>query len=129
MVAIWLEAGRLELRSVPRPEPLQGEALVRVLRAGICNTDLELVKGYTSHHGILGHEFVGVVEQGPQRLLGRRVVGEISVVCGRCWTCRGGRVKHCQNRTVLGIANRNGAFAEYLTLPVENLHRVPDQIC
>ena len=129
MRGIWLEEGKLRLRAdLSIPDPLQGEGLVRVLRAGICNTDLELVKGYYPFTGVPGHEFVGVVECGPVKLVGRRVVGEINAVCNRCQDCRGGRRSHCRERTVLGIAGRNGAFAEYLTLPWENLHPVPENI-
>jgi len=129
MKGLWLENNQLQLRSdLPTPEPLGGEAKVRVLRAGICNTDIELLKGYYPFSGILGHEFVGVVEQGPQHLLNQRVVGEINAVCGHCRFCLGGLSTHCENRTVLGIVNRNGAFAEYLTLPIQNLHPIPDSI-
>lgn len=129
MKAIWLEAGQLRLRhSIPLPEPPPGEALVRVLGAGICNTDVELARGYYPYTGVLGHEFVGVVERGAPALQGRRVVGEINAVCGRCSACTAGRRTHCERRTVLGIVNRHGAFAEYLTLPVENLHPVPDAV-
>lgn len=116
------------LSELPVPEPPQGEASIRVLRAGICNTDLELLRGYYPYTGILGHEFVGVVEQGPEHLIHRRVVGEINAVCGRCRFCRRGNSTHCENRTVLGIVNRHGAFAEYLCLPIENLHVVPDRL-
>ncbi|MDO8665897.1 MAG: alcohol dehydrogenase catalytic domain-containing protein, partial [Gemmatimonadales bacterium] len=127
--ALWLEDRRLTIRAdVPVPEPPDGEALVRVLRAGICNTDLELVRGYYPYAGIPGHEFVGVVENGPSALVGRRVVGEINAVCGECGACRAGRPTHCERRTVLGIVKRNGAFADYLTLPIANLHFVPDGI-
>jgi len=127
--ALWLEDRQLRLRDdVPVPEPPDGEALVRVLRAGICNTDLELVRGYYPYTGILGHEFVGVVERGPSALMGRRVVGEINAVCGECDACRAGRPTHCERRTVLGIVKRHGAFAEYLALPIANLHVVPDGI-
>ncbi|BAZ00355.1 zinc-containing alcohol dehydrogenase superfamily protein [Tolypothrix tenuis PCC 7101] len=129
MKGIWLENNQLQLRTdIPTPEPPPGEALVRVLRAGICNTDLELLRGYYPYSGILGHEFVGVVAQGPENLLNRRVVGEINAVCGHCRFCRSGNSTHCENRTVLGIVNRHGAFAEYLCLPVENLHPVPDNV-
>ncbi len=129
MKALWLENNQLQLRtSIPIPEPPPGEALVRIIRAGICNTDLELLKGYYPYAGILGHEFVGVVEQGPEQLVGQRVVGEINAVCGHCRFCHSGQPTHCENRTVLGIVNRNGAFAEYLTLPIENLHLVPDAV-
>lgn len=128
MNAVWLEGGRLELRhDVPVPTPPPGEVLVRVLTAGICNTDLELVRGYYPYTGILGHEFVGVVE-GDSPLAGRRVVGEINVTCGVCQACLAGRSTHCKWRTVLGIVQRNGAFAEYLVLPAGNLHLVPDNL-
>lgn len=129
MQGLWLENKKLELRqNLPIPEPPPGEALVRVLRAGICNTDLELLRGYYPYNGILGHEFVGVVEQGPENLINQRVVGEINAACGECRFCQTGQPTHCENRTVLGIVNRNGAFADYLTLPVNNLHRVPDTV-
>lgn len=101
---------------------------MRVVRAGICNTDVELARGYYPYTGVLGHEFVGVVERGPKELDGRRVVGEINAVCGNCAACRAGRRTHCERRTVLGIVNRHGAFAQYLSLPVENLHTVPDAV-
>ena len=129
MRAIWLEKGELELRrDLPTPVVAAGEALVRVVCAGICNTDLELMRGYYPFRGVLGHEFVGRVEQGPQELLGQRVVGEINAVCGVCEMCDRGHRSHCERRTVLGIVGRDGAFADYLTLPAENLHRVPDSL-
>lgn len=129
MRAIWLEGGQLRLRhSIAIPEPPAGEALVRVQSAGICNTDVELARGYYPYAGILGHEFVGVVERGPAELQGRRVVGEINAVCGSCAACQAGRRTHCERRTVLGIVNRNGAFADYLALPALNLHPVPDSV-
>jgi len=129
MRALWLEQQHLTLReNIPQPDPPPGEALVRVLQAGICNTDLELVRGYYPYTGVLGHEFVGLVEAGPTELGGRRVVGEINAVCHQCRACHEGRPTHCERRTVLGIVNRDGAFADYLTLPVENLHVVPDDV-
>ncbi len=112
--------------SHPQPRVALGESLVRVSRAGICNTDLEIVKGYMGFHGVLGHEFVGVVQDGA--LKGERVVGEINAYCGDCPTCRRGDPTHCPNRTTLGIMDRDGAFAEYLTLPTRNLHRVPNNV-
>jgi threonine dehydrogenase-like Zn-dependent dehydrogenase len=129
MRGLWLEGQAIQVRddlAVPVPPP--GEALVRVTLAGICNTDLELVRGYYPFTGVPGHEFVGRVERAPgaERWEGRRVVGEINAVCGRCEACAAGRRTHCERRTVLGIVNRNGAFAERLALPVENLHEVPD---
>ncbi len=129
MKGIWLEDKQLELKTdLPIPTPPSGESLVRVVRAGICNTDLEILRGYYPYTGILGHEFVGIVEQGPDNLINKRVVGEINAVCGQCRFCRSGIPTHCEQRTVLGIINRNGALAEYLTLPVANLHPVPDNI-
>ena len=129
MRALWLEDQTLTLRDdVPMPAPAPGEALVRVVVAGVCNTDIELTRGYYPYAGIPGHEFVGVVESGPEELRGKRVVGEINAVCGDCETCRRGDRTHCERRTVLGIAGRNGAFAEYLALPVANLHVVPDDL-
>lgn len=107
----------------------EGEALVQVLRAGICNTDLEIVKGYAGFRGTLGHEFVGrVVESPDEELVGRRVVGEINAGCGVCVLCRSGDARHCPRRTVLGIKGRDGAFADYLSLPARNLVTVPDSI-
>ncbi len=128
MKALWLEDRTLSVRDVDVPSPAPGEALVRVLRAGVCSTDLELVRGYYPYTGILGHEFVGVVEAGEEVLGGQRVVGEINAVCGVCETCIAGCATHCESRTVLGIVDRHGAFAEYLSLPVANLHRVPDDV-
>lgn len=129
MKGLWLENQQLQLRTdIPIPEPPENEALVRVLTAGICNTDLELKRGYYPYTGILGHEFVGVVEKGPEHLLNKRVVGEINAACGYCRYCLKGHPTHCENRTVLGIVNRNGAFADYLSLPINNLYIVPDSV-
>lgn len=126
MKALWLEGRRLSLRGdVPRPEVIPGEAVVRVLLAGICTTDLELVRGYYPYAGIPGHEFVGQVVEGAGDLVGQRVVGEINASCEACPTCSAGRRRHCPNRTVLGIVGRHGALAEYLRLPVRNLHPIP----
>jgi 2-desacetyl-2-hydroxyethyl bacteriochlorophyllide A dehydrogenase len=131
MQGIWLENQSMTLRDdLPLPIPKANEALIKVLLAGICGTDLQLVKGYYPFKGIPGHEFVGEVVQAPSnsRLLGKRVVGEINMGCGHCTQCKKGLSKHCRNRSVLGIKNRNGAFAEYLSLPVANLHVIPDQL-
>ncbi|AFY57629.1 theronine dehydrogenase-like Zn-dependent dehydrogenase [Rivularia sp. PCC 7116] len=129
MKGLWLENNQLELRTdIPEPEIKDGEARVKVLCAGICNTDLELIRGYYPYKGILGHEFVGVVEEGPKHLINRRVVGEINAACGHCKFCLRDEPTHCENRTVLGIVNRNGAFADYLSLPSENLYPVADNI-
>ena len=114
----------------PTPTPPPGEALVRVLKAGLCNTDLELARGYLNFSGVPGHEFAGVVEQavGREDLIGWRVAGEINAACGVCETCRANRPTHCPHRTTLGIDRRDGAFADYLTLPFENLHLLPDNV-
>ena len=111
------------------PDPKSGESLVRVSLAGICGTDLEILDGYMAYNGVLGHEFVGVVEksQNPD-LVGKRVVGEINAGCNKCDSCKNGMQRHCPNRTVLGILKRDGAFAEFLSLPEENLHVIPDSI-
>ena len=112
---------------VQRPEDA-GACLIRVLRAGICGTDLQLLEGYAEFTGIPGHEFVGVVEQAPAADLewvGRRVVGDINVGCRRCDWCARGIKEHCANRNVVGIRQYDGAFAEYLSLPAVNLHAVP----
>lgn len=135
---VYRETGLVLDRNYPLPPPVPGEALIRVLLTGICNTDLEIVRGYMGFQGVLGHEFVGVVEEiyGDEAqehygyLRGKRIVGEINAACYRadCSYCHQGISTHCPNRTTLGIDRRNGAFAEYLTLPAENLHLVPDNI-
>lgn len=129
MLALRYENGRLALGEIEKPA-FEAEALVRVTLSGICNTDLEIVRGYAGFQGTLGHEFVGVVEHDPSGALsaGQRVVGEINAGCGRCALCAGGDARHCPNRTVLGIVGRDGAHAEFLSLPVENLLPVPDEI-
>ncbi len=128
MKALRFEGGELRLADVAPPHRM-GEALVRVVMAGICNTDLEVVRGYANFSGTLGHEFVGVVEASPDpSQIGRRVVGEINVGCGQCQTCQQNDPRHCLNRTALGIHNRDGAFAEFLSLPPQNLLMVPDAV-
>jgi threonine dehydrogenase-like Zn-dependent dehydrogenase len=128
MQALWLENNQISLRDVPQPAS-KTEALIKIRKAGVCSTDLELVKGYYPYTGILGHEFVGeVVDASDESWIGARVAGEINISCWKCEACRNGRPTHCENRTVLGIVNRNGVFAEYTTLPIENLHRVPDSV-
>jgi 2-desacetyl-2-hydroxyethyl bacteriochlorophyllide A dehydrogenase len=132
MQAVWLENNALSLRDdLPVPEPGRGEALVKVRLAGICGTDLALVKGYHSFNGIPGHEFVGEIVRASDRPLrvGERVVGEINVACGRCALCLANMPRHCEQRTALGVLNRNGAFAEYVCLPLENLISVPAAVC
>jgi threonine dehydrogenase-like Zn-dependent dehydrogenase len=121
--------GQLKLEDRPKPLFVGEECLVRVLKAGICNTDLEIVRGYFGFQGVLGHEFVGKVEAATRpALIGQRVVGEINAACGHCDYCGQGWGRHCPNRTVLGILKRDGAFCEYLTLPPENLRVVPEFI-
>jgi len=111
------------------PKPPSDEVLVKVSIAGICGTDLEILQGYMSYEGVLGHEFVGlVVESKNKELIGKRVVGEINVGCEKCDSCKKGMQRHCPNRTVLGILNHDGAFAEYLSMPERNLHIIPDSI-
>src|SRR6266566_3250997 len=125
-------------KNYPLLDLQSGEALIRLVLAGICNTDLEITRGYLAFQGVLGHEFVGIVEavhegpgaSPPTYLVGKRVVGEINAACHRsnCPYCQRGMPTHCPDRTTLGIVNRNGAFAEYLTLPIANLHLVPDTV-
>jgi len=129
MRAISFDGMELRDTVVPRPRIRRAEALVKVRLAGICSTDLEIVRGYMAFRGIPGHEFVGTVAEASTRsLIGKRVVGEINAPCGRCALCRAGLGKHCPSRSVLGIARRNGAFAEFLALPEENLHVVPARL-
>ena len=128
MKALRFEDQQLHLTDIPILQR-EGEALVRVTTAGICNTDLEIVRGYANFHGTLGHEFVGIVEASPDpSQIGWRVVGEINAGCGQCDLCHAGDARHCANRSVLGIVNRDGAFAEYVSLPPVNLLKVPDAI-
>lgn len=128
MLALRVEKKSLSLRDVKKPDR-PDEALVRVLLSGICNTDLEIARGYAGFKGTIGHEFVGVVEESTNHeLVGRRVVGEINAGCGKCELCRAGDSRHCALRTVLGIVGRDGAHAEFLQLPVENLLPVPRNI-
>src|SRR5690349_5283742 len=117
-----------ELADVPKPTR-EGESLVRVLKSGICNTDLEIVRGYAGFEGTIGHEFVGVVEESSSpQLVGKRVVGEINAGCGKCDLCLAGDSRHCPTRTVLGILGRDGAHAEFLKLPDVNLIEVPENV-
>ncbi|HLO30187.1 MAG TPA: alcohol dehydrogenase catalytic domain-containing protein [Anaerolineales bacterium] len=149
MKALWLENNEISLRDIPEPHK-PDEALIKIRKAGICSTDLELVKGYYPYTGVLGHEFVGEVisrdpastagldgtsrpsaqreKEGESIRVGDRVVGEINVACNQCEQCLNGRPTHCENRTVLGIANRDGVFAQFTNLPIANLHYVPDSI-
>jgi len=141
VLSFRIENGKLKATSEPVPKLSRGWALVRVRLVGICNTDVELLHGYYNFQGVPGHEFVGTVEKlrgvsagEKKKWLGRRVCGEINISCkalGRrptCDFCRRGLKTHCARRTVLGIIGHPGAYAEYLTLPLENLHRVPESV-
>lgn len=129
MKALRVTDQRVYVADVPLPEA-NGEALVRVIKSGICNTDLEIARGYAGFNGTIGHEFVGVVEASSDgsELAGTRVVGEINAGCGNCDLCIGGDSRHCPSRTVLGIHGRDGAHAEFLTLPSRNLIAVPESV-
>src|SRR5436190_14531684 len=128
MKALRFENDQLRVAEVSKP-PAEGEALVRVKLSGICNTDLEIARGYAGFNGTIGHEFVGVVDQSPdQSVVGKRVVGEINAGCGKCYRCKAGDPRHCPTRTVLGIVGRDGAHAEYLQLPSRNLLVVPENV-
>ena len=133
MLAVHLQGGRVEVRRQRLPRIAPGFARIRLLAAGICSTDLELQRGYYGFSGIPGHEFVGEVTDADDQdydedWVGRRVVGDINLACGRCKWCSRGLARHCPHRTVLGIVKHPGAFREFLTLPVKNLHTVPPSI-
>ncbi len=131
MLSVHLESGRVEVRRQPLPRVPEGFARIRLLAAGICSTDLELQRGYYGFSGTPGHEFVGevvAVSGVGDEWLGRRVAGEINLACGHCDWCARGLGRHCPTRTVLGIVKHPGAFREFLTLPIHNLHRVPNSI-
>jgi len=129
MLAVHLESGRVEVRTQALPRIPEGFARIRMLAAGICSTDLELQRGYYGFSGTPGHEFVGeVTEAADKAWIGKRVVGEINLACGHCDWCEQGLGRHCPTRTVLGIVKHPGAFREFLTLPIRNLHRVPASI-
>src|SRR3954470_24892294 len=126
MLSVHLESGRVEVRRQPIPRVPEGFARIRLLAAGICSTDLELQRGYYEFSGTPGHEFVGeVVEADTPAWLGRRVSGEINLACGACDWCSRGLGRHCPARTVLGIVQHPGAFADYVLLPERNLHELP----
>ncbi|MEJ2670749.1 MAG: alcohol dehydrogenase catalytic domain-containing protein [Deltaproteobacteria bacterium] len=128
MLALYFD-GQPAIQDLPRPEPGPGEVLVRVHLAGVCGTDLQVLRGYHDFKGIMGHEFVGEVA-GPETSpwLGQRVVGEINIGCGACDLCRQGLARHCRRRQVLGLKDHDGAFARYLILPAANLHAVPPAV-
>lgn len=129
MRCIYYDGNLRYVADFAKPAPAADEALIKIILAGICNTDIEIIKGYKGFKGILGHEFVGVVEASPDpELVGKRVVGGINIGCGKCASCIGGHDNHCRDRKVLGILGKEGAFAEYITLPVRNLLVVPDNV-
>ena len=129
MLAVHLKDGRVEVKRQPLPRVPTGFARIRLLAAGICSTDLELQRGYYGFRGVPGHEFVGeVTEAEDASWIGQRVAGEINLACGKCEWCARGLGRHCPRRAVLGIVRHPGAFREFLTLPVDNLHRVPASI-
>ncbi len=128
MRALLFDDNEARVAEVAEPQACDESVLVRVSLAGICNTDLEIVKGYMQFRGILGHEFVGRVEAGPPEWRGQRVVGEINFACRSCPICAQGLHRHCPSRAVMGILDADGAFAELVRLPVTNLHPVPDSV-
>ncbi|MCB9593349.1 MAG: alcohol dehydrogenase catalytic domain-containing protein [Sandaracinaceae bacterium] len=129
MLALRFDGQTPRVTEIDVPLPQSGEALVRVRRAGICSTDLEIAKGYMGFTGTLGHELVGeVVEHPDPSWIGRRVGAEINLGCGACERCARGLSRHCATRTVMGILGKDGCFAEHITLPLANLHPLPDAV-
>lgn len=129
MAAVFFD-GKLRVEKVPKPQRNNGDVLIRVTKAGICNTDHEIIHGYVpGFNGIPGHEFIGIVEESDDDLLvGKRCTAEINCSCGTCEYCQNNLGRHCPDRTVLGIINRNGAFAEYISVPEKNVVLIPDTI-
>src|SRR5579862_9059717 len=128
MKALYFD-GQLSIHEIPTPQPAPGEALIRVKRAGICGTDRQILKGYAGFRGVPGHEFVGeVIECDSSAWIGKRVVGEINFACGHCDWCKRGLGRHCPSRAVMGIIGWQGAFAEFVVVPLANLHAVPDNL-
>ena len=128
MRALYWDGSAARVIDRPAPSAGPGTAVVRVTWAGICQTDLEICKGYMGFRGVLGHEFVGQVVEGPDEWKGKRVVGEINFGCGACPECARGVQRHCARRTVMGILDADGTFAEKVEMPVDNLHAVPEQV-
>lgn len=129
MKALSFDGKNLSEVECPIPKPAANEVLIKTIFAGICNTDLEIMEGYMKFQGIPGHEFVGKVAESPDlNFMGKQVVGEINLACGKCDFCLQGLGMHCSHRSVLGIKDKDGVFAEYLTLPIQNVHVVPSEI-
>ena len=129
MKALYLDQQVVLKEDYPVPVLVPNEALVKVLRAGICRTDLELTRGYMGFTGVMGHEFVGVVEQcRDKEWIGRRVAARINIACGECIYCYNNLASHCPSRSIIGIKGHDGCFAEYIAVPHTNLHLVPDPI-
>ncbi len=129
MQALTVENGQVNfVKTYPEPTPANDEVLIAIEMAGICSTDLEIIKGYMGFNGVLGHEFVGKVIRGPENLMEKRVVASINCICGKCDMCLSGLSNHCRQRTVVGIEGRDGAFAEFLAVPARNIHVLPDSI-
>ena len=128
MRAVVFDGEQANVTDWPAPQLSPGNVIVRPLLAGVCNTDLELIAGYMDFRGVLGHELVGRVEQGPSRWVGKRVTCEINYACGQCTQCGRGLGRHCPERSVMGILNQDGAFADLLSVPIGNLHEVPDAV-
>lgn len=130
MKAVYFDGVKAVLKELEKPIPTSSESLVRVLMAGVCNTDKEVLKGYRPEfRGVMGHEFIGVVEESSdKRFLGKRVAGELNAGCGHCIYCRTGREKHCLSRRVIGMEGKDGCFGEYMTLETRLLHIVPDSL-
>jgi threonine dehydrogenase-like Zn-dependent dehydrogenase len=128
MLALHFDGTSARVADVARPTEIPGSALIRIGLAGVCDTDLQIVKGYMGFRGVLGHEFLGTVEDGPAELRGCRVVGEINFACAACPMCVAGLQRHCPTRRVMGIQDADGAFAEYVRVPAANLHLVPDSV-
>ncbi|MDK2951703.1 MAG: hypothetical protein PWQ77_1368 [Kosmotogales bacterium] len=129
MKALYFDGSNLNMVEREIPKINENEVLIKVIKAGICSTDLEIMKGYQNFEGIPGHEFVGIViESHNEELINKRVVGEINIPCHECEICKRGLTKHCRNIRTFGINNYDGCFAEYTKLPVENIHILPDEI-
>lgn len=121
---------KLQLKiDIDKPKPNKGESLIKISLSSICNTDIEILKGYKNFTGVLGHEFVGIVEESENKdLIGKRVVGDINIGCSKCKFCKKGLKNHCMNRKILGMKDKNGSFQEYITLPNENIYIVPENV-